>query len=289
MSKKTKRKISRKKRMVSLQDKRKMIIASVSIVIVAIFLIVGLPLILQAIQNPFQAGDKFSFQIVFNQGSGSSGNLRLYYYNCSGLTDEEISEIASNDSNFVAYWEIPFSADGIIGELTANQSFLYRYYVEPVNYTGSYGYVAIGLNKIFLNLLPTSLFVDVTSQTYQHTLENTTETNWTSTFGQVGHAFNTWYNKSGNENISWVLKFDFDIVADIDFVNVSWFSYENQNTIKTADGNSVYVELGNFGFTNLFNNLEFKFFDGIGTTANITRLGIGYGNPTNYNELGYHL
>jgi hypothetical protein len=36
--------------------------------------IVGIPLILQALQNPFQQGDKFSFQIVFNQGSGNQAN-----------------------------------------------------------------------------------------------------------------------------------------------------------------------------------------------------------------------
>ncbi len=231
---------------------------------------VGLPLILQAIQNPFQAGDKFSFQINFNQGSGTSGNLQLYYYNCSGLTDEEISEIASNDSNFVDYWDIAFDSDGEIAELTANDSFLYRYYVQPINYTGSYGYVAIGLNEIFLNLLPTSLVVDVTSLTYSHTLLNTTETNWTTTYSQIGYGFNTWYNKSGNENISWVFKFDFDVPALATFVDVDWFSYTNQNTIETIDGNSLYIEIQNYGFTNTQNNFGFKFADTISSTFNVT-------------------
>lgn len=287
MSKKTKRRTSYKKRH-SLQDRKKNIISAVIIVVVVVLLGVGLPLMLQAIQNPFQAGDRFSFQIIFNQGSGSAGNLQLYYYNCSGLDQAEVETITSNDSNFVDYWDIPFDSDGIIEELTANDSFVYRYYVQPENYSGSYGYVGLGLNKIYLNLLPTSLAIDVTSLTFSHTLLNTTETNWTTTYGQSGYGFNTWYNKSGNENISWVFKFDFDVPALATFVDVNWFSYENQNTIETIDGNSLYIEIQNYGFQNIQYNFGFKFADTIGSTFNVTRLAIGYGNANNFIELGSH-
>jgi hypothetical protein len=271
-----------------LQDKKKVAIASLGIVAVIVFLVVGLPLILNAMQNPFVAGDKFSFQINFNQGSGTPGNLQLYYVNTTGMTDEEIQGVVSNDSEFVDYFTIPFAIDGVITELTANDSYLYRYYVQPAGYTGSYGYVAIGENAIYLNLLPTSLNIDVTSLTYSHVLENTTETNWTTTYSQIGYGFNTFYNKTGAENISWVFKFDFDVPALDTFVDVSWFSYENQNTIETIVGNSLYVEIQNYGFEDTQNNLGFKFADTIGSTFNVTRLGIGYGNANNFVELGSH-
>lgn len=241
----------------------------------------------QLVENPFEEGDSFSFKITFNQGSGEAGNLDLYYYNSSGKTNEEIQEFLSNQSNFVDYFEIPFLADGEIDEITANASYYYRYYVQPANYTGSFGYVTLGLNEIYLRLLPTSLSIDVTSLTFGHTLENTTETNWTCTYAQSGHAFNTWYNKTGNENITWVFKFDFDVPALDTFVDIEWYNYENQNTIETIDGNSLYVEIHNYAF-NSNDEMNFKFFDEIGTTANVTRLGIGYGNALNYVELGSH-
>lgn len=260
------------------------------IVVLGVIFAVGITsivIISQLADQPFVAGDTFSFQIDFKYGSGSSGNLQLYYYNASGLTDDQKGEIVTNDSKFVDFYEIPFGIDGIIDEIEVNDSFYYRYYVQPADYSGSYGYVIRGLNEIYVVLLPTTLAVDVSSPTFSHTLLNTTETNWSITYVQAQHGFNSWYNKTGLENMSWVFKFDFDVTAEESFVNVSWFSFENQNTFKTINGNSLYVEIKNFGYINQ-NTLNIKFFDQIGTIANVTRLGIGYGNANNFVELGSH-
>lgn len=273
-------------------SKKNKTITLISIILGAILLTTLGFYIFQITEQPFSANDKISFQIYFNQGNGNSGNLYLYYLNSSGMTENEIGLFLTNHSNFIDYYLYEFDSNGNISEILANESFYYRFYVNVENYTGAFGYVARGLNKVYLNLLPTSLFIDLTSETYQHNIENTTEQNWTITYSQIGHGFNTYYNKTIEKKVNWVLKFEFDGLANEAYVNVSWFSYEYQNTLKVADGNNLYVEIMNYAFENTYLNpsasLNFRFFEGINSIINVTKVSVGYGDSTNFILLGSH-
>ncbi len=230
-----------------------------------------------SVNQPFEEGTEITFQAIdFGTDQNvTDAEVDLYYLNVSSYTEQEIEEV-TNDM-FVDFYT--FNIDDVI---TANGSYLYRFYVYAENYTGYFGYPTVGLNKVYLAKIPTLLNMLAINTELGTSFNDTDVANWSIQFNcDDEEGFIPFYNKTAEENSSIVVKVTFDQAA-----NISWVDYDgNYNTNKTAIGNSVFIELYNFAFleSGILNialdeaslNIDFS----------TETIAIGYGNSNNYVEL----